>query len=248
MPLLEEAPHQTGHWIANQLDRNALLELSVGSLAEVDLSHSAFADGAHDAKRSDVHRRFGRLRPLKRECPEVNGGGVQNASRAAVGAQQLQHLGTQGFVIATHPVDEGGLLGRRNIEYRVEDGIDTVKTVVRGCGHSVTQILRRMDRAIVGATLPTCVVVQRRATRLLAELAKRRRPARPLGDVVVAAASRHSCELTPGCRRSQSKTSTCRVDVRLAADHQSTRGVRPSESMENARPHAVINGPRVGIS
>jgi len=112
--------------VLDQLQRDALLELAVSALAEVNAPHSATADLAHDAKWPDAIR----------QRTAEGGGGFEDRSRErdgrrlekAVGvmisAEQLVHFVAQPIVSLGSPVDERRLGFRGKIDDGIEDGID----------------------------------------------------------------------------------------------------------------------------
>jgi hypothetical protein len=118
----------------NQLERDALLELTVGALAEEHLTHAPLPDRSHDAKRADlIGNRFGQdVATVEEERLQSNGWCVQEASRAMVRAEQLHHLVVQHGIVSTGAVDERRLISGGKIERCVEHGVDALEAIVRG--------------------------------------------------------------------------------------------------------------------
>jgi hypothetical protein len=117
--------------MANELDRDALLELSVGALAEKDLAHATFADRAHDTEGTDALGRRCAFVALEQKWREAKGGRIEYAGRAVVRAEELEHLGAQEGVVAAGLIDERGLIGGRNVEHRVEHEIGAAEAIAR---------------------------------------------------------------------------------------------------------------------
>src|SRR4029077_17876411 len=120
------------HWVPDQLDRDALLELPVGALAEEDLPHAPFADRANDPKRPDaLWRAFAfeqqRRQSRSRRC-------VEDASGPLVRAQQLNDFGAQPAVAQAGTIDVRRLLFGWKLEHGVEHGVNASEPIVRGRG------------------------------------------------------------------------------------------------------------------
>ena len=111
-PLLDEPPQHARRAVLDQLDRDALLELSVRALAEEHASHPAAPDLAHDAERADLvgDRPADRGRRFEQRRGELCSRRLEQAVRAMIRAHQLEHLGAQLRVVAALAVDERRLL------------------------------------------------------------------------------------------------------------------------------------------
>ena len=97
---LDEPSHDPRGCVLDQLERDALLELAVSALAEVNAAHSSATDLAHDAKWPDA---------IRKRAAERGGGfqdrsgdrdcrGLEKAVGEMIGAQQLVHFVAQPIV------------------------------------------------------------------------------------------------------------------------------------------------------
>ena len=129
--LLEEAAEHPGRGPLDELDRRALLELAVGTLAEIHGPHAPQAEQPDDAPRADALGGGA----LGKQCgveqrPRQRHRRLQEAL-AAVRVQQAQHLGVDFGVVAGGALGERHLLVGGDVEQGVEDGVDAAVAVGR---------------------------------------------------------------------------------------------------------------------
>src|SRR5512138_1124084 len=105
--LLDEPADDARRAVLHQLDRDALLELTVSTLAEEHAAHPAAADLAHDAERADAsgRRACDRLRRLEERRREARRWRLEEALRAVVGPQQLDDLRAQLRIVGARLLD-----------------------------------------------------------------------------------------------------------------------------------------------
>ena len=129
LPLLAEAADDARiqvHTASHELERDALVELAVVSLREVDGAHPTFADQPLDAVGADALRcRDDRYDVVRHErSAEPGGGRVEHGVGALSGLEDRRHLAEKvGFARAL-PLEIRLALGRRQVEGRVEQRLD----------------------------------------------------------------------------------------------------------------------------
>ena len=139
--LVQEASHESRRGVLQQLERDALLELSVGPPREEDPPHPAAPDLAHDLERSDAHghRALGRrARGGAEHRDHGRGRAVEEPAIEPARVEQTEHLGTQRVVVAAGAFDVRRLLGPGQVECGVEDRVGAAKAVGRRRAHDVS--------------------------------------------------------------------------------------------------------------
>ena len=152
-PLLEEAAEDARCRPLDQLDRGPLLELAVGTLAEVDAAHAALAEQPDDAPRADPVGRAGRDHGGVEQRPRDRRRRFQE-SLAPVRVEQAQHLGVDLGIVAGGPLGEGHLLIGGHVEEGVEDGVDAAVAVSGRGGHRCVQDADRPSLTQLGQAAP----------------------------------------------------------------------------------------------
>lgn len=127
----EKAADDAGRAVLDQLERDPLVELPVGALAEEHASHPAAPDLAYDSEGSDSvgYRSADGGRRFEQRRGDPGGWRFENAAVAMIRAHELEHLVTQVLVPAARAIDEGRALSGGNVDGGVEEGIDALESV-----------------------------------------------------------------------------------------------------------------------
>jgi hypothetical protein len=132
-PLLEEASHQAARGVADDLDGDALRELTVVTHAEKHVAHTALADRALDAKRADASGgwRIALLGWLA--CPRrIRRQAAIEDRGPAMSAEEIEKVRAERGVAGRDAIHERRLLQARLVEQRVERGVETLMAIVGG--------------------------------------------------------------------------------------------------------------------